>query len=169
MFEGPDNQALAWPLCLTGSSSPQLLMWAGFRGYQLLREAEKVVWSCSQLPFHISIRPLAGRPSQLMLHCRSLMFFSLQLPKQRCNISLSRRVALHACPTAQPLQRRSPSPHICVSHSCIPATWGVHHWPGNFFSLFSIFFPFFFSPSEYFRTISRNKQNALIDCRYWDD
>lgn len=121
MFEGPDNQALVWPLCLTGSNSPQLLMWAGFRGYQLLREAEKLVWSCFQLPFHISIRPLAGRPSWLMLHCRSLMFFSLRVPRQRCSISLSHRAALHVCSTAQLSQWH---PCAFVHHIAAPSLHG---------------------------------------------
>lgn len=110
MFEGPDNQALAWPLCLSGSSSPQLLMWAGFRGYQLLREAEKVVWSCSQLPFHISFRPLAGRLWLLMLHCHSGMFFSSQSLWQWQNLSLSHQAA--------------PQPHTCVHHKAAPPPHG---------------------------------------------
>lgn len=164
MFEGPDDQALAWPLCLTGNSPPQLLMWAGFRGYQLLREAEKVVWSCFQLPFHISIRSLAGRPLWLMLHWWSVMVLSLQFLQQQHSICLPR-----AAQQPHTSTDRIAAPLLCGCFFNCLAVGLV-----TFFSLFLIICSlcvslFFFSSSECVRVINRNEGNALMSCRYWDD
>lgn len=137
-------------------------MWAGFRGHQLLREAEKVVWSCSQLPFHINIRPLAGRPSWLMLHWRSLMIFSLQCLHQWHSICPP-TAAHHPCVPPDPIVALL----LCGCYfNCSAIGWET------FYSLSLIFFSltlslFLFSPNVW--VINRNEKNALMSCRYWDD